>query len=119
MPISWGREQRVSFSNCGALDNWVAEPTPAIFVVTYQRDPLNKPKAHTVLFFGEAEDLAVQQSSIKEQISNIWKREGGKSSELFVFVSPMKGSTKQQRAKVQERLVLEYQPRANTYIEEY
>ncbi|MBX9569805.1 MAG: hypothetical protein K2X77_12985 [Candidatus Obscuribacterales bacterium] len=119
MPISWGRAEKVTFSNCGALDQWVAEPTPAVYAVTYQKDPLNKPKSHTVLFFGESEDLAQQQTTIKHQVCDAWNREGGHSNELFVFVCPMKGSTKQQRIKLQQQLVLEYQPRANVYAEDY
>lgn len=119
MPISWGRQEKFTFSNCGALDSWTAESTPAVYAVTYQKDPLNKPKAHTVLFFGESDDLSLQESNIKHKISDAWRKEGGQSSELFVFVCPLKEMTKQQRTRVHERLVLEYQPRANTYAEDY
>ena len=109
--ISWGRQQKFTFSSCGSLDTWVAPAIPAVFAVTYQRDPKNKPKAHTVLYFGESEDLSLHASSIKKRLVENW--EDGSSDDLFVFVLPMTASTKTERARVQEQLVLEYQPHAN------
>jgi hypothetical protein len=110
--ISWGRQQKITFSSCGSLDNWVAPVMPAVFAVTYHRDPRNKPKAHTVLYFGESDDLSQHALSIKRQLVENW--EGNSLNDLFVFVHPMAGSTRIERARVQEQLVLEYQPYVNS-----
>ena len=111
--ISWGRQERFKFSACGTLNEWMPPVQPAVFAITYRRDPRNKPKAHTVLYFGESEDISQQISLVKRRVMDIFADDGGTSDELYVFVHDMTGSTKQQRSKVQERLVLEYQPQAN------
>lgn len=115
--ISWGRHEKFSFSSCGVLNSWSAPTVSAVYAVTYQRDPQNKPRAHTVLYFGESEDLSRQAESIKREMSEVWQREGGNSTDLFVFIHPMNGSTRVERSRVLERLVLEYQPHGNRAAE--
>jgi hypothetical protein len=111
--ISWGRQERFKFSACGSLNEFMPAPSAAVFAITYRKDPQNKPKAHTVLYFGETEDLSQQLSSVKRRVMDIFADDGGTPDELYVFVHEMAGSTKPQRSRVQERLVLEYQPQAN------
>lgn len=111
--ISWGRRDRVTFSSCGSISDWKPPAAPALFAVTYQRDSLNKPKGHTVFYFGESEDMSRQANSIRAEMSEIWAKEGGRPEDLFVFVHLMDGSTAKERAGILERLVIEYQPDAN------
>ena len=111
--ISWGRQERFKFSAFGPLDGWVAPAIPAVYAVTYRRDPRNHPKAHTVLFFGETEDLSVHAHSIKQKVVENWNDHGHTSDDLYILVHPMEGSSKPQRLRVQERLILEYQPQIN------
>ncbi|MBX9686566.1 MAG: hypothetical protein K2X27_07675 [Candidatus Obscuribacterales bacterium] len=111
--ISWGRTNRYDFSACGGLDSWVPEVRSGVFAITYRRDPVNKPKAHTVFFFGECENLPADISRIKSNLIQRWQEMGGTPDDLYVFVHPMNDSTKLQRAKVQQNLVLQYQPEAN------
>lgn len=113
--ISWGRHQRVAFSNSGRLQEWAPDTIPALFAVTYQRDPFNKPKGHTVLYFGETDNMAEKASSIKHNMKEVWSRDGGDPSDLFIFVRQMDGSTTQERFRILERLILEYQPEANRH----
>jgi hypothetical protein len=109
--ITWGRHQRITFAAGGLLHTWVAPAVPAVFAITYQRDQVNKPKGHTVFYFGESEDLSQHASSIKRRAQESW--DGDSADDLFVFVHPMAGSTKLERSRVHEQLVLEYQPSAN------
>ena len=111
--ISWGRRERVAFSSCGALESWAPPQVPAVYAVTYQRDPQTKPKAHTVLYFGEAESLSASQ--IKSKVSEIWSREGGEMSDLFIFIHPMESSTRVERSRVLQSLIMEYLPQGNRY----
>ncbi len=111
--ISWGRHQRFRFSACGQLDDWTAPSVPAVFAVTYRRDPMNKPKGHTVLLFGECEDVSQATHSIRQQVMDVWSENGGTSDELYVFLHAMPGSTRAERTRVKETLVIEYQPTAN------
>lgn len=111
--ISWGRQERFKFSACGSLGGWVPPVMPAVYAVTYRRDPQRSPKSHTVLFFGECEDLSVDAHRIKQKVLDVWLGNGGSLDDLYVFVHPMEGSTKRERSRVQERLVLEYQPQVN------
>lgn len=109
--ITWGRHERITFTACGLLHTWVAPDVPAVYAITYQRDQVNKPKAHTVFYFGESESLSQHASSIKRKAQESWDGDG--TDDLFVFVHPMAGSTRSERSRLQEQLVLEYQPLAN------
>jgi len=111
--ISWGRHERFRFSACGKLDDWAAPSVAAVFAVTYRRDPRNKPKGHTVLLFGECEDVSQVTHSIRQQVMDVWAESGGTSDELYVFLHAMPGSTRAERTRVKETLVIEYQPTAN------
>jgi hypothetical protein len=113
--ITWGRHQRVTFAACGLLHTWVAPSVPAVFAITYQRDQTNKPRAHTVFYFGECDDLSHHASSIKRKAEERWDGDG--RDDLYVFVHEMAGSTKVERSRLQEQLVLEYQPQANLSAE--
>lgn len=111
--ISWGRQERFAFSAGGSLEAWAPPAIPAVYAVTYQRDPLNKPRGHTVFYFGETDNLARNADSIKAKIRDILHRDGGSGEDLSVFIHSMENSTPAQRARVLERLVLEYQPQGN------
>lgn len=104
--------------SCGRLQDWAPLTTPALFAVTYQRDPNNKPKGHTVLYFGETENMARHASSIRDNMSELWSREGGGPEDLFIFVRMMDGSSTQERSRIVENLVMEYQPQANKLAHE-
>jgi hypothetical protein len=116
--ISWGRHQKVTFSSSGNLSDWAPPMTPTVFAVTYQRDPVNKPKGQTVLYFGETENPSIHAASIKRNMNDFWSSEGGRPEELFVFVHLMDGSSTPERSRIVERLVLEYQPQANRALTE-
>jgi hypothetical protein len=74
---------------------------------------MNKPKGHTVLLFGECEDVSQATHSIRQQVMDVWSENGGTSDELYVFLHAMPGSTRAERTRVKETLVIEYQPTAN------
>ncbi len=110
--VSWGKRERYRFASCGALAGWAPPAVSAVYAITYKQEPDKKPKSHTVLYFGESEDLS-QQSPILKRVESFWREGGGTLEELFVFVHPMAGSTQYERVKVQDRLVTEYQPHVN------
>jgi hypothetical protein len=111
--VSWGRRERYKFASCGNLNGWVPPVVPAVFAITYKQDPHNLPKTHTVLYFGECEDLSKQAVSLNRKVVDFWMGNGGTEDDLYVFVHQMDGSSKFDRSKVQERLVAEYQPHVN------
>jgi hypothetical protein len=114
MSISWGRRRRFRFDAAGPLGNCVT-PTgvPAVFAVTYKRDAANKPKAHTVLYFGESSDVSKDAITQCNNIQELWQNKGGGSSELFLFFHEMPSSTAMQREAVQSQLVSESDPPMN------
>jgi hypothetical protein len=115
MSISWGKSERFKFGSCGALIHWSPPKIPALYAITYKQDPKNKPKNHTVLFFGQADDLSEQAPALNGEILDTWTNNGGEAGELFVFIHPMPGSTLRNRLTVHEQLVLEYRPDGNRY----
>jgi hypothetical protein len=114
MAISWGLTDRVKFSAGGQLSNWVAPSVPAVYSVTYKRDPALKAKSHTPLFFGEASDLSKETHTIKQFLTEIADNDVA-PSDLFIFVHPMPGSTQHERTKLMQTLIREYRPRGNGY----
>lgn len=114
MSISWGRTQRFKFTSGGALLVWRAPEIPAVYSITYKQDARNKPKSHTVFYFGESADLSKEEHSIGQILAN-WKSSGGIIDDLFVFIYPMPGSSQYDRSLVQRSLVNDYLPRANGY----
>lgn len=113
MTISWGKSERFKFSAAGALLNWSPRMIPALYAITYKQDPKNRPKSHTVLYFGQADNLAEQAPAYNDEVLDTWTKNGGNVNELFIFVHPMPGSTLNDRLTVHERLVSEYRPSCN------
>jgi len=113
MSVSWGRRQRYKFSNGGSLNIWVPPAFPAVYAITYKQDANNRPKSHTVLFFGEASDLSQEAPALNRRVLETWADTGGDPEELFVFVLPMHGSTRGERLRVHQELVGDYRPAAN------
>lgn len=114
MSISWGRRQRFRFSAAGTLSRCVTPAGfPAVFAVTFKRDAANRPKAHTVLYFGESADVSKDTAAQFSNIKELWVKRGGNESELFVFLYGMPSSTALQRAAIQSQLIAEYDPLMN------
>jgi hypothetical protein len=114
MAVSWGLIERYKFTACGALKAWAPSSTAAVYSITFKQDPLNRPKSHTVLYFGEAEDLAQETSSMHYVIEACKDGQVG-IEDMYVFVHPMPGSSKVERTKVQHELVGDYRPRGNGF----
>jgi hypothetical protein len=110
--MTFGRRERVQFSADGPLNRWQPPVVPAIFAITYKQDPTGRPKSHTVLYFGECDNLAAQAPTIHKDFSE-WSREYSDGAELYVFSHQMPGSSKYDRAKLAHQLVVEYDPKAN------
>lgn len=115
MSISWGKRERYKFNKGGALPVWSPPAIPAVYAITYQQDSDKQPKSHTVLYFGEVADMAQEAPAQNERILQSWRDTGGSPSDLFVFIHPMDGSTKHERVKLQQQLVLDYRPHCNEY----
>lgn len=111
--ISWGRRDRYKFTSGGSLSGWVPPALPAIYAITYQRAPQDSPKSHTVLYFGESADLSQEAPALNQKVLASWIGTGGTVDDLYVFIHSMSGSTKVERNRVCQQLVLDYQPFAN------
>jgi hypothetical protein len=111
--VTFGRRERLKFQALGTIAQWQPHVVPAVYAITYKQEPKTRPKAHTVVYFGEAENLAQQAPVINSDIKQWWEQFGGNRGELFVFMYPMPGSSKYERTHVQHQLVAEYDPQAN------
>ena len=111
--VSWGKGARYKFIAAGELLNFTAPQLAVVYAITYKQDPSSRPKSHTVLYFGHTDDFSVDMPSVHTDIENIWLESGGSMKELYIFVHPMPGTTRQERRDLQEKLVLEYSPKGN------
>jgi len=111
--MSFGKRTRLRFSAAGLLKSFVPERGPAIYAITYKQDPDGRPKAHTVVYFGETDDLLSHSQVIHNDMKHWWHDYGDIGSELFIFICPMPGSSQLERANIQRQLVHEYDPAAN------
>lgn len=110
--VSFGKRERVRFTAEGKLGKWNPASVPAVYAITYKQDPERRPKAHTVVYFGEAENLAQEVPRIDQEFTE-WVHQYAHDAELFIFSCPMPGSSKYERARVLNSLVMEYDPKAN------
>lgn len=111
--ISLGKRQRYGFVSAGELEGWSPPAQmPAVYAITFKKDPEMKPKAHTVLFFGEG-DMSQQTEIIQQCIKNWWPTHNGRATGLYIFIHPMPGSSRWDRVKVQSQLIAEYDPQGN------
>ena len=108
--VSFGKRSRMKFWSGGTLNQWQTFSGPAIYALTYKEDAQARPKSHTVLYFGETEDLA--QPSIHSDLIK-WHENYHVNGDLYFFFHPMPGSTQYERAKVKQQLTLEYNPKAS------
>lgn len=115
MSISWGKRERYQFVASGNLTTWLPPAQAAVYAITYKQDPKNKPKSHTVLYFGQGGDLSQEAPAYNSDVLDQWIHSGGETNDLYVFVHSMPGSTRWQRSSVQEQLVSEYCPDCNRY----
>lgn len=113
MSVSWGKRERFKFNTVGSLISWEPPPLSGVFAVTYKQDPAKK--SHTVLFFGQAEDLSREAPDLNRRVLDLWTEGGNDVRELTVWIHPMPGSTSQQRSRIQEELIAEYRPQCNRY----
>ncbi|HEY9790811.1 MAG TPA: hypothetical protein V6D22_10455 [Candidatus Obscuribacterales bacterium] len=111
--VSFGKRNRIRFTPGGTLKEWQPPSGAAIYAVTYQQDPVTRPKSHSVLYFGETADLAKQAAVIREKLHSWWENNGGTGGELYIFYHEMPGSSQNERVNVQHQLVVEYDPRGN------
>lgn len=111
--ISWGKRNRYKFGLCGQLASFRAPTAAGVYAVTYRQQPHFRPKAHTVVLFGEAEDISKQVDRISEDASRWWKEYSSDEPELFVFLHPMPDSTQVERDQVRAQLISEYAPHGN------
>lgn len=111
--VTWGKKAPVKFESAGLLSQCQPQVVPAVYAITYKQDPASRPKSHTVVYFGAADNMAQQASVIHKDIQHWWDNHGGNKGDLFIFIHPMPGSSQYERANVQHQLVCEYDPLAN------
>jgi hypothetical protein len=114
MSINWGRREKFRFTSAGSLSAWAPPQVAAVYSISYKQDPDKKPKAHTVLYFGEAQDLSQDVGSINQVLDECIDVHMD-AEDLFVFVHPMPGSSRFERTMVQKVLIGDYRPRGNGY----
>ena len=86
MSISWGKKQRYKFNSGVPLTSWSPPALSAVYALTYKQDPATKPKSHTVLYFGHAEDLSQQASGFHKHVLDAWVENGGEVTKIGAAV---------------------------------
>lgn len=111
--LTFGKRTRFTFIGGVNLREWQPSGGAAVYAVTYKPDALNKPKTHSVVYFGESADIARQSADICEDLASWWQDNGQTKSELFIFTHDMPSSSRYERLNLQKQLATEYQPLAN------
>ena len=111
--VTFGKRERLKFVAAGTLNDWEPIPGPAIYALTYKQDAIGRPKAHTVVYFGQTSGIANDLTTVRHELREWWHENSGNDGELFIFFHPMPGSSPFERTNVQHQLVMEYDPRGN------
>lgn len=111
--LTFGKRTRFTFTGGANLREWSPSGGAAVYAITYKQDSVNKPKSHTVVYFGESADITKNSADISQDLVSWWNENGRLNSELFVFTHEMPSSTRYERLSLQKQLATEYEPLAN------
>jgi len=110
MAITWGGYK---FKGPWTIESFCPPDLAGVYAVTFKRDPVNHPKRHKIVYFGQSENFAAECFPWHEANGAGWVEQLGGKADIFVFVYPMPHSVHSQRHKVEQDLIDWYDPDCN------
>ena len=111
MSIIFGKTTKVEFDGPVLITNWNPPFKAAIYAIMI---PSNKRENYyRAIYFGESENLSERGFHKSHHAFSCWLREARTESNLFIGVHSMPNSTKEQRKKIEEKLISDYNPICN------
>lgn len=111
--LTFGKRSRFTFMGGVTLRDWHPSGGAAVYAITYKPDSTNRPKSHTVVYFGESSDISKHSVDICNDLDSWWKDNGKGTSDLFIFIHEMPTSSRYERMHLQKQLTIEYEPIAS------
>ena len=107
MSINWND---YDFEPIEPLDTWNPPPYGGIYAITYIRDPVNNPKTHTILYFGETGNFSKRFDGSHEK-HDCWKRN---SDGKDLYVSIHRDDSEDSRKAKEKKLIESRKPPCNS-----
>jgi len=110
MTITWGE---VRFDGPYPITEWDPPFKAAIYAIMMKPDPRNKPDTYRILYFGESSNLSERGFYRSHHKYQCWIQHAGSDANLYIGIYPMPNSTQEDRQKVENKLVSQYNPECN------
>ena len=108
--IEWGG---ITFDGPDPITQWDPPYRAAVYAIMMRPDPENKPTTYRILYFGESSNLSERGFYRFHHKYECWLNEAGSESNLFIGIYLMPNSIAEERKRVEQRLVSEYNPKCN------
>jgi len=113
MIITWGKSKEINFDGPYPISRWDPPFRAAIYAIMIKPEPINKPNIYTIIYFGESGNLSERGFYKSHHAYNCWIREAGNESNLFIGIHTIPNSTEEERLKIEQQLISEYNPTCN------
>lgn len=110
MVISWGKTRKIEFKGPDLISRWEPPHRAAVYVIMTVG---TKPGYYKLLYVGESENLSERGFFRSHHAYDCWVRHTRSESKLFVGVHLMPNSTIEERGKIENQLVADYNPPCN------
>jgi hypothetical protein len=103
----------VPFENLGPFNNWDGPGGAGMYVVLVQPNREKAPTDYRALFFGEADNLSSTEFFRIHPKFRCCVSEAERADNLFFAISPLEGSTADQRKQIVQMLANEFRTACN------
>ena len=110
MTIVWGKSKKISFEGPFEITKWDPPFRAAVYVIMVKGE---KEGYYRLIYVGESSNLSERGFYKSHHAYNCWIRIAGSESNLFIGVHKMPESTQEDRTKIEQQLISEYNPTCN------
>lgn len=111
MTITWGKSKKVTFDGPHQITRWDPPYRAAVYIMMISG---NKEGYYKLIYVGESSNLSERGFYKNHHAYNCWIRQSDGEANLFIGICQMPNSTQEERAKVEQQLISEYNPSCNS-----
>jgi hypothetical protein len=111
MVIKWGKSERIIFDGPYRITTWNPPYKAAVYTIMI---PDDEEGYFRLIYVGESSNLSERGFYKNHHAYNCWIKHAGNESNLFIGIHQMPQSTKEQRTKIEQQLISEYNPSCNS-----
>ena len=110
MTITWGKSREISFDGPHEITSWNPPYRAAVYVIMI---PGDKEGYYKLIYVGESSNLSERGFYKSHHAYGCWIKQVGSGSNLFIGIHQMLNSTQEERTKIEQQLISDYNPSCN------